>query len=72
MIERGNYDVIVVGAGIIGLSTAYHIKKKRPSTRILVIDQLSSAGQANTAKSASAFRCLFSSETNHVLADSSV
>jgi FAD-dependent oxidoreductase domain-containing protein 1 len=66
------YDAIVVGAGIIGLSTAYHIKNKNPNAEILVVDKLSAAGQANTAKSAAAFRCLFSSHTNFILADSSV
>ena len=66
------YDVVVVGAGIIGLSTAYHIKKKNPETKILVVDKLNAAGQGNTAKSASAFRCLFSSKTNFILADSSI
>jgi glycine/D-amino acid oxidase-like deaminating enzyme len=66
------YDAIVVGAGIIGLSTAYHIKNKNPNAEILVVDKLNAAGQANTAKSAAAFRCLFSSHTNFILADSSV
>lgn len=66
------YDVIIVGAGILGLSTAYHIKNENPKARVLVVDKLDAAGQANTAKSGSAFRCLFSSYTNLVLADSSV
>jgi len=66
------YDVVIVGAGILGLSTACHIKKRNPNAQILVVDKLSAAGQASTAKSASAFRCLFSSYTNYILADSSV
>lgn len=66
------YDAVIVGAGILGLSTAYHIKNRNPKARILVVDKLSAAGQASTAKSASAFRCLFSSFNNYVLADSSV
>ena len=66
------YDAVVVGAGIIGLSTAYQIKNRNPNAEILVVDKLNAAGQANTAKSAAAFRCLFSSHTNFVLADSSV
>jgi glycine/D-amino acid oxidase-like deaminating enzyme len=61
-----------VGAGVLGLSTAYHIKCRHPNARVLVLDKLGAAGQASTAKSASAFRCLFSSRTNYVLADSSV
>jgi len=66
------YDIVIVGAGILGLSTAYYIKERFPKTQILVVDKLHAAGQASTAKSASAFRCLFSSRTNYVLADSSV
>jgi glycine/D-amino acid oxidase-like deaminating enzyme len=66
------WDAVIVGAGILGLSTAYHIKCKHPNARILVVDKLNAAGQGSTAKSASAFRCLFSSHTNYVLADSSV
>jgi FAD-dependent oxidoreductase domain-containing protein 1 len=65
------YDAVVVGAGILGLSTAYHVKKEHPNAEILLIDKLSAAGQANTAKSAGAFRCLFYSRTNFTLADSS-
>jgi FAD-dependent oxidoreductase domain-containing protein 1 len=65
------YDAVIVGAGIIGLSTAYHIKNRHPNAQVLVVDKLNAAGQANTARSAGAFRCLFYSHTNFVLADSS-
>jgi glycine/D-amino acid oxidase-like deaminating enzyme len=66
------YDVLIVGAGIVGLTTAYHIKTRNPKANILVIDKLGAAGQGSTAKSAAAFRCLFYSRTNFALADSSV
>jgi glycine/D-amino acid oxidase-like deaminating enzyme len=66
-----DHDVVVVGAGILGLSTAYHIKSRDPKLGVLVIDKLGAAGQGSTAKSAAAFRCLFSSRTNFALADSS-
>ncbi|HVO36715.1 MAG TPA: FAD-binding oxidoreductase [Candidatus Acidoferrum sp.] len=65
------YDVLVIGAGIIGLSTAYHLKSRNPQLNILVVDKLGAAGQGSTAKSAAAFRCLFASRTNFALADSS-
>ena len=65
------YDTIIVGAGIIGLSTAYHLKTRNPKLSILVVDRLGAAGQGSTAKSAAAFRCLFASRTNFALADSS-
>jgi glycine/D-amino acid oxidase-like deaminating enzyme len=65
------YDALVIGAGIIGLSTAYHLKSRNPQLNILVVDKLGAAGQGSTAKSAAAFRCLFASRTNFALADSS-
>jgi len=66
------YDVVIVGAGVIGLSTAYHIKRLNPHSRVLVVEKFNAAGQGSTAKSMSAFRCLFSSPINYVLSDSSV
>ncbi|RLG51841.1 MAG: FAD-binding oxidoreductase [Thermoproteota archaeon] len=66
------YDVLVVGAGIIGCSTAYHIKREDPSLKVLLVDKYGAAGQGNTARSAACFRNFFYSETNFLLADSSV
>lgn len=66
------YDAVIVGAGVIGLSTAYHIKRRHPNSRILVVDKFNAAGQGSTAKSMSAFRCLFSSHVNYLLSNSSV
>ena len=66
-----DYDVVIIGAGILGLSTAYHIKSRNPKLTVLVVDRLGAAGQGSTAKSAAAFRCLFHSRTNFDLADSS-
>ena len=31
-------DVVVVGAGISGLSAAYEVMKKRPETRLVVLE----------------------------------
>ena len=66
------YDAVVVGAGIIGLSAAYYMKKSCPNHKIIVIDKMSAAGQGNTAKSAAMFRCFFYSSTNLKLVSSSV
>jgi glycine/D-amino acid oxidase-like deaminating enzyme len=66
-----NCDALIIGAGIVGLSTAYYIKKNNPNAEVLVVDRLGAAGQGSTAKSAAAFRCLFASRTNFALADSS-
>ncbi|MFX0097713.1 MAG: NAD(P)/FAD-dependent oxidoreductase [Candidatus Hodarchaeota archaeon] len=65
-------DILIVGAGILGLASAYHLKQKHPEKSILLIDRNSAAGQGNTAKSAALFRNVFSSPTNFMLADSSV
>jgi len=67
-----DYDVLVVGAGILGLSTAYHIKLADPTLKVLVLDKNVAAGLGSTVNSAAAFRCFFSSSSNFDLADSSV
>jgi glycine/D-amino acid oxidase-like deaminating enzyme len=66
------YDALVVGAGILGLSTACYLKLRNPRLQVLVVDKLGAAGRGSTAKSAAAFRCFFSSGTNYALANSSV
>jgi len=66
------HDAVIVGAGIVGLATGYHLKKMNPGLDVLIVDRLGAAGQGSTAKSAAAFRCLFASRTNYALADSSV
>ena len=32
------YDLVIVGAGLSGLSSAYHIKKKYPDLSILIVE----------------------------------
>mgnify|MGYP003873368079 CR=1 FL=1 len=66
------YDVIIVGAGLFGLATAYHIKELRPEDKVLVLDRLGGPGQGNTAKSAAMVRSFFYSRTNLALADTSI
>ncbi len=66
------FDVIVVGAGVLGVATAYYIQKNNPDKRILLIDRLSAPGQANTAMSAAAVRNMFASSTNQLLTDTSI
>jgi monoamine oxidase len=36
--SEGPYDVIIVGAGISGLSAAYRVLTKRPSTKVLILE----------------------------------
>lgn len=66
------YNVIVIGAGIVGLASAYHIKKDNPDLNILVVDKYASYAQGNTSKAAAGFRDLFSSDPNFKLAKSSI
>ncbi|MCS7386370.1 MAG: hypothetical protein DRJ18_02945 [Candidatus Methanomethylicota archaeon] len=66
------YDAIVVGAGIIGLSTAYHIKKKNPNQKVLVIEKESAPGFGATGKCAGCFQGFFTSSTSTKLAGSSI
>jgi FAD-dependent oxidoreductase domain-containing protein 1 len=66
------FDIIVVGAGILGVATAYYLQKNSPDKTILLVDSLPDAGQANTAMSAAAIRNMFSSSTNQLLTDTSI
>jgi glycine/D-amino acid oxidase-like deaminating enzyme len=63
---------LIVGAGVIGLSIAYHIKQRDPTLSILVIDRSSAPGQGDTAKSFAAIRDTFTSEVNRLLAGSTI
>lgn len=69
---NNRYDVLIVGAGIIGLSSAYHIKETHPELSILIIDRAPAAGQGDTAKSNAALRDTFTSTVNRTLARSSI
>lgn len=66
------YDLAVIGAGITGLASAFHIKSSNPDLSILIIDKQHTYAQGQTARSAAGFRDLFSSSTNYNLAASSV
>ncbi len=66
------YDIIVIGAGILGLSCAFHLKRNNPGKNILLVDRLSDVGQANTARSNAMFRNTFTSWDNQVLSDTSI
>jgi FAD-dependent oxidoreductase domain-containing protein 1 len=66
------FDVAVVGAGIMGVASAYHIKKRNPEKSVIVLERLGGPGQANTGRSNGMFRNTFSSSDNQLLADSSI
>jgi glycine/D-amino acid oxidase-like deaminating enzyme len=67
-----NRDLVVVGAGIIGLSCAYHLKVEHPEADILVLESADHAACGDTSKSAGAVRNTFTSEVNYLLADTSL
>lgn len=66
------FDVIIVGAGVLGVATAYYMQKNNPDKKILLVERTLAAGQANTAMSAAAVRNMFASSTNQVLTDTSI
>ncbi len=65
-------DFLVVGAGIVGLATAYHIARSCGGCRVLVVEKNHGPGHGDTGRSAAGFRAAFSSWVNAVLALSSV
>ena len=65
-------DVLVVGAGIMGVASAYHIKKNNPGKDVLVVDRYGAPGQGNTGRSNAMFRNTFSSRDNQNLSDTSI
>jgi glycine/D-amino acid oxidase-like deaminating enzyme len=67
-----NLDYIIVGAGVIGSSIAYHLKSALPDGKILLLDRNHIAGAGNTARSAALYRNFFSSRTSRMLAESSI
>lgn len=72
MSEDETFDIVVVGAGILGVATAYHLQRNNPEKRILLVDRALAPGQANTAMSAAAVRNMFASSTNQLLTHTSI
>lgn len=67
-----HYDAVIIGAGILGLSTAYHIKRKHPRKNILIIEKENGPGFGATGKSAGCFQGFFKSKISRKLAVSSI
>lgn len=66
------WDLAVIGAGIVGLSSTYHIMETNPGLKVLIIDKGPTYAQGNTGKSAAGFRDLFSSDINYKLSSSTI
>src|SRR4051812_31881380 len=45
---RYDYDVVVVGGGIVGLATALRLLQRRPKTRLLLIEKEPAVAQHQT------------------------
>jgi glycine/D-amino acid oxidase-like deaminating enzyme len=67
-----SHQVIIVGAGILGLASAYHILQSRRGLDLLVLERLPGPGLGDTARSAAAFRDMFSSPVNRDLSQGSI
>ncbi len=37
-------DVLVIGGGVLGFSSAYHVKRRNPDDKIVLIDRLGGLG----------------------------
>ena len=66
------YDVIIIGAGITGLSTAYHLKSQAKDLKVAILEKASTFAQGNSGKSAAAYRDLFTSDINRKISGSSI
>ena len=67
-----NRDILVIGAGALGLSSALHIKRLNPEKSVTVIDRLPGPGQGNTAKAAGIYLNLHTTRVNYLLGDSTI
>jgi sarcosine oxidase subunit beta len=67
-----NPQVIIVGAGIVGLAGAYHILRSQKGLNLVVVEKMAGPGLGDTAKSAAAFRDMFSSPVNRDLSRGSI
>ena len=69
---KKEWDIIIVGAGIMGLASAYYIKRNNPEKTVLVIEKDRIYSQGNSGRSVAGFRDFFSTEVNMKLARSSI
>ena len=72
MPSKTKYDIVIVGAGAIGVASAYHLIRNHPELSILVVDARSGPGEGSTGASAAMVRDVFSSWDNHILAKSAI
>ena len=66
------WDTLVLGAGVLGCATAYHVIRSDPEASVLLLDRNQRPAQGNTRRSVALFRDLFTSSTNQALASSTI
>ena len=72
MTTKEAYDVVIVGAGAMGLASAYHLSLNHPDVSVLVVEARSGPGEGSMGASAAMVRDVFGSPENHRLAKSSI
>ncbi|MGB5936762.1 MAG: FAD-binding oxidoreductase, partial [Ornithinimicrobium sp.] len=55
-------DVVIIGGGVMGVSTAYHLARSRVD-RVVLLEK-DELGEGSTARSAGGVRAVFSDEIN--------
>src|SRR5512147_1844089 len=63
MAARTN-EVVVIGAGIVGISIAYHLARKARGARVVVLEREQRPGLGATSKATGGIRQQFSTEVN--------
>ncbi len=73
MSSAEEHEVLVVGSGILGLASAYHIlRQHHHGLDLRILDMFNGPGRGNTARSAAAYRDIFTSPVNRRLAQGSI
>lgn len=57
---RDTHDILVVGAGIMGLNIAYQLRLRLPEARITVLEAASGLGEGSTGSSSAILRAFYS------------
>jgi glycine/D-amino acid oxidase-like deaminating enzyme len=67
------YDIVVVGGGILGLTTAYYTKLANLKSSVALIEKENDVGQGNTSRSVGGYRHgIFTSNVNRILSETSI